>query len=156
MASIDIEWNYAACHIELTCRLSMVNYVSDLLCHKGHTAPVQPQLSLIYYAQVDSKLLVTLSAIGSQQADAMEIEATAIKQCMDYVVAYPDDSLLFCARCMLLSTHSGAGLNNKNHSCSRAGAHIYLSEDDTMPRWNEAVTIIAVIMKNVIPFCLEG
>ena len=44
-AGIDLEWNYAARHSERTCRLSMANYIADLLFREGHTAPSQPQRS---------------------------------------------------------------------------------------------------------------
>ena len=66
-------------------------------------------------------------------------------------MTYPDDGLVFRASGMSLSAHSDAGFNNESRSRSSAGAHIYLSEEDARPRWNGAVTVIAVIMKNVLP-----
>ena len=195
-AGIDIEWNYAARHGDRTCRLSMANYISDLLFREGHKAPSTPQLSphkhreivygakqqfaddtdksaaltgpgikrvqrivgaLLYYARaVDNKLLVALSAISSQQAAATEMTAAAIKQILDYVATYPDDGLVFRASGMSLSAHSDAGFNNESRSRSRAGAHIYLSEEDAKPRFNGAVTVIAAIMKNVMPSAAEA
>ena len=195
-AGIDLEWNYAARHSERTCRLSMVNYICDLLFREGHKAPAKPQLSphkhreivygakqqfsqaaddsakldaagikrvqrivgaILYYARaVDNKLLVGLSAIGSQQAAATEMTAAAIKHLLDYVATYPDDGLVFRASGMSLSAHSDAGFNNESRSRSRAGAHIYLSEEDAKPRWNGAVTVISAIMKNVMPSAAEA
>ena len=46
--------------------------------------------ALLYYAQaVDNKLLVGLSAIGSQQASATQRTKKAIDQILDYCATYP-------------------------------------------------------------------
>jgi len=113
--------------------------------------------AILYYARaVDNKLLVALSAIGSQQAAATENTAAAVTQLLDYVATYPDDGLVFRASGMVLAAHSDAGFNNETKSRSRAGAHIYLSETDPKPRWNGAVTAIAAIMKHVMPSAAEA
>ena len=188
-AGIGIAWNYAARHNDRTCRLTMANYISDLLFREGHQTPAVPQLSphkhreivygakqqfsqaadnaakldkdgitrvqrivgaLLYYARaVDNKLLVALSAIGSQQAAATETTATAIEQVLDYVATYPDDGLIFRASSMHLAAHSDAGFNNETKGRSRNGAHIFLSEDENSPRWNGALLTLASIMKPV-------
>ena len=57
---------------------------------------------------------------------------------------------------MQLSAHSDAGFANESRSRSRAGAHIFLSEDDACPRWNGAVVCIAAIMKNVMAAAAEA
>ena len=44
---------------------------------------------------VNNKLLVALSAIGSQQAAATDNTAAAIEQLLDYVATYPNDGILF-------------------------------------------------------------
>ena len=44
-AGIDLEWNYASTHKARSCRLSMRNYIRDLLLKVGHTPPAKPQLS---------------------------------------------------------------------------------------------------------------
>ena len=41
-AGIDLSWNYADRHSERTCRLSMNDYISDLLFQERHTAPAKP------------------------------------------------------------------------------------------------------------------
>ena len=48
---------------------------------------------------------------------------------------------------MLVAAHSDAGFHNESKSRSRAGAHIFLSEDELMPKWNGAVFTIAHIIK---------
>ena len=112
---------------------------------------------LLYYARaVDNKLLVALSAIGSQQASATENTAAAVHQLIDYVATYPADGLISRSSGMALASHADAGFDNKSRARSRAGAHIYLSEADARPRWNGAVIAIASIMKNVMPSAAEA
>ena len=113
--------------------------------------------SLLYYAQaVDNKLLVALSAIGSQQATATANTATAVQHLLNYVATYPADGLVFCASVTALAAHANAGFNNESRSRSCAGAHIYLSEVDAQTHWNGAVTAIAAIMKNVMASAAEN
>jgi hypothetical protein len=48
---------------------------------------------------------------------------------------------------MILCAHADAGFLNETYSCSRAGAHIYLSEGNPFPRFNGAILSIAQIIK---------
>ena len=56
---------------------------------------------------------------------------------------------------MVLSAHSDTGFNNESGSRSRAGAHIFISEDDNFPRWNDPVLTIAQIMKYILTSAAE-
>ena len=76
---------------------------------------------------VNNRLLVSLSAIGSQQASATEDTNKAIHQLLDYCATHPDDGILYRSSSMILAGHSDAGFNNETISQSRAGAHIFLS-----------------------------
>ncbi len=51
---------------------------------------------------------------------------------------------------MILCAHSDAGFLNESQSHSRAGAHIFLSENDPYPRFNGAVLSIVQIIKFVM------
>ena len=52
--------------------------------------------ALLYVGrEVDNKLLVSLSAIGAQQAAATEDTVAAIEQLLYYVAKYPNDGILF-------------------------------------------------------------
>ena len=52
--------------------------------------------SLFYYARdVDNKLLVGLSTIGSQQASATQRTNEAIDQISDYCATYPSDGIIY-------------------------------------------------------------
>ena len=61
----------------------------------------------------NNKLLVALSAIGPQQAAAIEETKDAIEQLLDYVATYPDDSILFRKSDMILAAHADAGFLNE-------------------------------------------
>ena len=51
---------------------------------------------------------------------------------------------------MILNAHSDAGFNNETKKRSRAGAHIFLSENEPIPGWKGPILTIAQIMKYVL------
>ncbi len=107
--------------------------------------------SLLYYARsVDNKLLVALSAITARQSCATMATEQAVHLLLDYVATYPSDDILYQSSNMILCAHADAGFLNKTNSHSRAGNHIYLSENDPFPRFNGAVLSIAQIIKFVM------
>ena len=75
---------------------------------------------------------------------------------LDYCATYPNDGITYRASDMVLCGHSDAGFNNETRSRSRAGAHIFLSENDPVPRWNGPVLSIAQIMKYVLSSAAEA
>jgi hypothetical protein len=106
--------------------------------------------SLLYYAQVvNNKLLMVLSAIAARQANATVTTEQAVNLLLDYVATYPNDGIVYCASDMILCAHADAGFLNETNSCSRAGAHIYLSED-LFPQFNGAILSIAQIIKFIM------
>ena len=193
---IDLEWNFAKKHSDRSCRLSMKNYIADLLFKLKHPNPRKPQKSphkwreieygskvqlspdedksepldeeevkwvqmvvgaLLYYGRaVDNKLLTALSAIGSQQSKATENTKKAVNMLLDYCATYPNDGITYRSSDMTLCGHSDAGFNNESGSRSRAGAHIFLSEEDTFPRWNGPVLSIAQVMKYILSSAAEA
>ena len=76
---------------------------------------------------MNNKMLVSLSAIGSQQASATEDTNKVIHQLLDYCATYPDDGILYRSSNIILAGHSDAGFNNETRAQSRAGAHIFFS-----------------------------
>jgi len=113
--------------------------------------------SLLYYARaVNNKLLVALNAIGSEQATATEATNAAIDQLLDYVATYPNDGITYRASDMVLAAHSDAGYLNASKARSRAGAFIFLSEDEAVPRLNGPVMAIAQIIKHVMTSAAEA
>ena len=51
---------------------------------------------------------------------------------------------------MVICAHSDAGFHNESKGRIRSGAHIFLSENDAMPRWNISVLTLAKIIKFVM------
>ncbi len=104
--------------------------------------------SLLYYEQVaNNKLLVVLSAISARQAKATVATEQAVDLLLDYVAPYPNDGIVHRASNMILCAHADASFLNRTNSRSRAGAHIYLLEDDPFLQFNGAILSIAQIIK---------
>ena len=57
---------------------------------------------------------------------------------------------------MILAGHADAGFLNKSRDKSRAGAHIFLSENESKPKLNEPVLTIAQIIKTVMASAEEA
>jgi hypothetical protein len=88
---------------------------------------------LSYDRAVDNKLLVALSAIAARQAETTVATEQAVGLLLDYVATYPSDGIVYRASDMILCAHANAGFLNESQSRSRAGAHIFLSENDPIP-----------------------
>ena len=99
---------------------------------------------------MDNKLLVGLSAIGSQQASTTQHTNEATDQILDYCVTYPSDGIIYRSSDMVLCAHSDAGFHNESKGRRRSGAHIFLSENDAMPQWNRPMLTLAKIIKFVM------
>jgi hypothetical protein len=84
--------------------------------------------SLLYNAQaIDNKLLVALNAISARQAKVTVHMEQLLEMLHNYVATYPNDGIVYRASDMVFCAHADAGHLNKTQSCSRAGAHIFLS-----------------------------
>ena len=57
---------------------------------------------------------------------------------------------------MILAAHADAGFLNESKAWSRAGAHIFLSENDPKPKLNGVVLNIAQIIKAVMASAAEA
>ncbi len=79
----------------------------------------------------------------------------AVDLLLNYVATYPNDGIVHWASDMILCAHADAGFLNKTNSCSRAGAHIYLLEEDPFPWFNGAIQSIAQIIKFVTASATE-
>ena len=105
---------------------------------------------------MDNKLIAGLSAIRLQQAAATQRTNEAINKIMYYCTTYPADGIIYHFSNMFLCTHSDAGFHNERKGRSRAGAHIFLSENDATPRWNGYVLTLAKIIKFVMSSASEA
>ncbi len=80
----------------------------------------------------------------------------AVHLLLNYVATYPNDGTVYRASEMILCAHANAGFLNESQSCSHAGAHIFLSENDLYPRFSGAVLSIAQIIKFVMASAAES
>lgn len=105
---------------------------------------------LLYYARaVDNKLLCTLSAIGMRQASATKNTLAECNQLLDHLALHPNDGITYKASKMVLAAHSDASYLSETKSRSRAGAHIFLSNDDPIPQSNGPVQSNASVLRSV-------
>ncbi len=75
---------------------------------------------------------------------------------LNYVATYPNDGIVYRVSDMVLCAHADAGYLNKTQLHSRAGAHIFISEDNSSHRFNGAVLTIATIIKFVMASAAEA
>jgi hypothetical protein len=113
-------------------------------------------LLLYYNRAVNNKLLVALSAIAACQSYATVATEQAVHLLLDYVATYPADGIVYRSSDMILCAHADAGFLNETNSRSRAGAHIFLLENDPFPRFNGAILSIAQIIKFVMASAAES
>ena len=99
---------------------------------------------LLYYARaVDNKLLVRLSVIGAHQAAATQRMSEAINQLLECSSTYPTNGILYCSSDMVIYAHSDEGFHYDSKGHIRSGAHVFLSENNPMPKWNGPVLTLA-------------
>ncbi len=88
------------------------------------------------------------------QASATQNTLAECKQLLDHLALHPNDGITFKASNMILAAHSDASYLSKSKSCSQAGAHIFLSNDDPIPQSDGPVLSIAAVMRSV--YALAG
>ena len=57
---------------------------------------------------------------------------------------------------MVLASHSDAGFHYKSKGRIRAGAHVFLAEDESIPKWNVPILTISQVIKFVISSAAEA
>jgi hypothetical protein len=124
--------------------------------HRKHRIQEIVSLLLYYDQAVDNKLLIALSTIAARQSYATLATEQVVHILLDYVATYPADGIVYRSSDMILCAHADAGFLNETNSCSRAGAHIFLSENDPFPRFNGVVLSIAQIIKFVMASSAES
>ena len=111
---------------------------------------------LFYGLAVEKKILVELNAIVTQQATATESTNEAINHLLDYLATYPNDGIIYRSRSMVLAAHSYAGFHNKSKGCSQFGSHIFLAENEPVPRWNGPILTISQVIKTFMYSAAEA
>ena len=105
---------------------------------------------------VNSPLLVPLSSMAGQQSNPTERTKAAAKQLLDYIASQEDPVLTYRASEMILAAHSDASYLSEPKARSRAGGHIFLSENVADPPNNGAILTIAQLIKNVMSSASEA
>ena len=72
------------------------------------------------------------------------------KKVLDYAATHQDATITYRASGMVLEVHSDASYLSKTEDRSRAGGHLFMSEDDEYSNNNGAVLTIAQIIKAVM------
>ena len=112
---------------------------------------------LLYYARaVNTKILVNLIKIGSQQATATENKNEAIAQPLYCVATYPNNGITYQSSNMILDGHSDAAYLNVSKYFIQAGSHIFLSKDDPVPRLNGSILTISQTIESVMSSATEA
>ena len=86
--------------------------------------------------------MVALRKLVQQQATATEATNDAINQLIDHIATYCKDGINYHAIGMVLAAHSDTSHINVRKAFSRAGAHIIVSEDVSVPGFNGLVLTI--------------
>ena len=99
---------------------------------------------------------MTLSAIAAHQAAPTENTLAEINKLLNYVAIYPEDGITYQASSMILAAHLDASYFSEPTACSCAGAHIFVSKDDPIPRPNGPILSIAWVIKLVMASAAEA
>ena len=130
---------------------------SELLDKDGKTYIQQVTGTFLYYARaVDPTMLVTLSAIASEQSKPTIETMNKCKQFLNYAATHPDAIITYKASDMVLAVSSDASYLIKPKARSRAGGHFYMSNNTQFPPNNGAVLHIAQIIKSVMTSAAEA
>jgi hypothetical protein len=105
---------------------------------------------------VDGGLLTPLSALASQQSSPTEETMKLTKQFLDYMSTMDEAILTFNASDMVLAIHSDASYLSEPNARSRAGGHMFMAGNETIPRNNGAVLNISQIIKAVMSSAAEA
>jgi hypothetical protein len=116
--------------------------------------------SILYYARaVDMTVLMSLSTIASEQANATQQTITNTEQLLDYLATNPDATMRFKASDMILNIHADASYLSARGGKSRASGHFFLGwnpTDDQPIRLNGAFFTLCCILKFVAASAAEA
>ena len=113
--------------------------------------------TVLYHAQeVNNKLLTTLSSIGSELTRASQATNKSANYLLDYLATYPNDDINYKPSNIILAAHSDAAYLNETRACSRAGSHIFCSDNDLTPRDNGPVLSLTQIINVVMSSASEA
>eukprot|EP00804_Cyclotella_cryptica_P011876 CCRYP_004378-RA/>CCRYP_004378-RA protein AED:0.44 eAED:0.39 QI:0/0/0/1/1/1/2/0/442 len=116
--------------------------------------------ALLYYARaVDNTILLSLSAIASEQAHPTQLTQQHCQQLLDYCASHPDAVVRFKASDMVLNIHSDASYLSESNARSRIAGHFFLGSvpiDKTPIELNGAIYVFCGILKFVVASAAEA
>ena len=102
---------------------------------------------LYYSISVNSKMLVALSTIASEQGNLTNTTMNKVENFLNYVVSHQDAIVMYHASEMILACYSDALYLSEPKARSRVGDNFFILENDEIPRKNGAVLNITQIIK---------
>ena len=114
--------------------------------------------TLLYYARcVDNTMLPALGSLATQQVNSMQNTKKLVRQLLNYAPTHPDAIITYRSRRdMVLAGHSNASYLLEINARSRAGGHLFMSNDDTIPSNSGAILTISQIIKAVMSSTAEA
>jgi hypothetical protein len=116
--------------------------------------------ALLYYARaVDNTILLSLSAIASEQSHPTQLTHARCLQLLDYCASHPHAVVRFKASDMVLNIHSDASYLSESHARSRIAGHFFLGSipiDKTPIPLNGAIYVFCGILKFVVASAAEA
>eukprot|EP00804_Cyclotella_cryptica_P024021 CCRYP_020049-RA/>CCRYP_020049-RA protein AED:0.41 eAED:0.41 QI:0/-1/0/1/-1/1/1/0/276 len=116
--------------------------------------------ALLYYARaVDNTILLSLSAIASEQAHPMQLTYKRCHHLLNYCASHPDAVVRFKASDMVLNIHPDASYLSETNARSRITGHFFLgsvSIDKTPIKLNGAIFVFCRILKFVVASAAEA
>ena len=114
---------------------------------------------LFYARAVDCTILLAISSIANEQANATEESEKRIKQLLDYLATLPNAKIKFYASKMSLNVHSDASyLSEPRAKGSMAGVYFMgdVPEDGKPILLNGNIFIVCSILKFVVASTAEA
>ena len=105
---------------------------------------------------VDSTLMCPVSTIASQSSTPTKDTMKQTLQFLNYAATQEEAVLTYNVSETKLATYSDASYLSEPKARSRAGGHIFLSSDSSVPHNNGAVLNIVHIIKHVMSSATEA
>ena len=93
---------------------------------------------------------MAINTIVNQQAAAIESTNETINHLLNYFDTYPNNGIVYRASKIMLNMHSYTGFCNESKGQSQAGDHVFLAENEPIPRCNGPILTIVQVIKFVM------
>ena len=104
---------------------------------------------------VDSTLICPISAIASKSANPTAETMKQAQQLLYYTATQEYVIITYSSSNIKIAFHRDASYLSRLKARSRAGGHIFLSNEATIPKNNGAILNIAYIIKHIMTLATE-